>query len=183
MLTILLWIVGVIGGLFVAYLAVMLVWTTVTGRRGRTPEGITATASAPSTCRVGEKFVIEVTITNALDKERVLSSTDLEKGLAAGFKVESVDPKPESVPTGPLLNMWVYSMKQVIPPSGTVVVRFHCRCVQAGEFNGNVAVYVDNRHFQWVECPLRLDAVDNDVDWMKSKLEGHLDAAARRNNG
>ncbi len=151
MWTIVLWILGALVALILGYLLVMVVLTLVYG--GKPVEGVKVTAEAPAFCSVGDTFEITVTVRNLLERERKLGNIDFKSGYLKGFAVESVTPTPAD--SSKSVGYYLYEMRQVIPASGTLEVRFNCRAVNEGDFEGEICVHVDSAHLRWTNIVLR----------------------------
>ena len=155
MLTIVLWVVGVVVGLVVLYIGFMVVGTLWTNARGTEPEGVEVEASATAGCRVGEDVTVSVTVRDTLGKARVLNNVDLDAAYLEGLVVQRIEPPVEDQPSKPTLGTYVYEFGRPIAAGGAAEVRFTCRAAKAGDFRGDVTVYVDSGAFRYVRKPIR----------------------------
>lgn len=167
MWNILLWVVGGLVALVVLYLIVTFIATLVVG--GKPAEGIQVEvsmgagdgavsgigghAAALAIRRVGERFEILVRVRNELARVRKLGNIDFKAAYLDGIVIESVEPAPAESTRA--FGYYMYVMNREVPASGEVEVRFACRAVKEGDFEGEVHVYVDSSHLKWSSAVVR----------------------------
>jgi hypothetical protein len=90
--------------------------------------------------RAGESLPLILALSNPHAHPVTLDSIDVDQSLLAGFQVLSVDPAPTDSIALPLLDQRTWSFDRELPASGTLIVTFELRPVEAGRFTGNVEV-------------------------------------------
>lgn len=146
--------VGAIVALLLLYLLFMVIATIYTRATGQAPKGISIDAELPESCRVGDRIDIVVRVTNRLARERTLCSVDFDAKFFSGFDLEGASPVPTA--TSVSLGTAIHTMKQSIPPNGSIDVRFSCRANRADDFRGDCTVYVDSGSFRYISTPVAI---------------------------
>jgi hypothetical protein len=153
-LTILMWIgivVGAIVGLFVVLSIIYIVWNIFTIS---TPEGVELEVSCPPFLGVDQSFSVGVTVRNLLERERTLRSLDFDNSLLKGFVVEKTEPKARESSCGLGTTAHYYDLR--IPPRGHIHLALSCHAVLAGDYSGNVMVFVDTKHGNYLSKVARI---------------------------
>jgi hypothetical protein len=161
--SIVLWVLGGIVGLVLLYLVFMVLGTLVTLVLGNRPKGVEINVVAPGGMRVGQEGELVLTVRDTLGRERRLDSVDFDAEYLKGLEITRFEPRPVERTEKPMLGTWVNHLRRRIPAGGTETVRVGLRATSAGDYAGNVTVYVDSRAFRYVQVPVRTLVIDEDL--------------------
>ncbi len=133
----------------------MVVITMVTLARCNNPPGLEVEVDPPPACRVGQDVTLTVRVRNTLPTARKLTSVDFAASYLAGLVVKQVDPKPVEQATKPTLGQFVHRMDVPLAAGAEQTVNFVLHGAKAGDFGGDVTVYVDGGNFRYIAKPVR----------------------------
>ena len=135
-------VLAVLGALALTCLGALVVGGIWLGAKVGPPPGIVTSVTMPETVTEGESFDIVISVTNQLDRSRVIKDIDFYDPLLDGVRVVSVDPVYDTF--DPSFGMATYTMELAVGPGETVEVTFSAEAETYGLYAGDIDVSVDS---------------------------------------
>jgi hypothetical protein len=101
---------------------------------------------------VGDEFDVTVTVTDMLQRQRVVSDIDFEGALVDAVEIISVDPSP--IETNADSEYVEQVFQRQLAPGGTITFTFRLKAIAAGEHLGYVYVY--DHDYDLVSIPVSI---------------------------
>ena len=135
-------VLAVLGALALTCVGALVVGGVWVSAKVGPPPGIVTTITMPDSVAEGETFEIVVSVTNELDRTRVIKDIDFYDPLLDGVRVVSVDPVYDTF--DPSFGMSTFTMELAVGPGETVEIIFSAEAETYGLYAGDIDVSVDS---------------------------------------
>jgi hypothetical protein len=106
-------------------------------------QGVVVKAQAPLNAQLGSHFSIIATATNQTGAAKTLQDIDVADEYLQGIAIEGTDPPFKTAEHIPLDDTVSHHFELVIPPHGTVTVRFSAYAAHVGDYSGDFDFCID----------------------------------------
>ena len=96
--------------------------------------------SAPSKVKLGDEFVLKLTVTNPNESSVTLDSIDVFDSFLEGFEIVSISPSPQSDKDYESLGFHSWDFGRSFLPDATLEVAYTLRATKSGHFSGNIDI-------------------------------------------
>ena len=128
------------------------------------PPPFTIRTEAPEMVELGDPLELVVTISNESDETATLGSIDMDDVFLEGFRIKSIDPKPNSQDS--MFGIYNFYVREKMQPGDSVTYTFNLEAAKTGYWASTVdaATLLGNFTSHWIEVEVVSELPEDDEE-------------------